>query len=216
MMQPVTAPRSLKEKQRQEREALILQAAEEVLAEKGYYETSVDEIAARVGIAKGTVYLHFPSKEDLVVAILQRNAREVVALVEAAVSTARSNREKLEAALEVVYGAFFDPRKGQLMQLPYAVMNSSELRRVFVEKKACLKEEWGRLTALITSILEDGKAEGEFDNAMPTSVMVSAFFSLMSPRSFERITADSQMPVNEFVKHMARFYFKGIAKVQGE
>ena len=51
MMQPVTAPRSLKEKQRQEREALILQAAEEVLMEKGYYETSIDEIAARVGIA---------------------------------------------------------------------------------------------------------------------------------------------------------------------
>ena len=50
-MQPVTAPRSLKEKQRQEREELILQAAEEVLAEKGYYETSIDEIAARVGIA---------------------------------------------------------------------------------------------------------------------------------------------------------------------
>ncbi len=69
MMQPVTAPRSLKEKQRQEREALILQAAEEVLMEKGYHETSIDEIAARVGIAKGTVYLHFPSKEDLVIGL---------------------------------------------------------------------------------------------------------------------------------------------------
>ena len=216
MMQPVTAPRSLKEKQRREREELILLAAEDVLAEKGYYETSVDEIAARVGIAKGTVYLHFPGKEDLVIAILQRNARAVVALVEAAVAAARSNREKLEAALEVVYGAFFDPRKGQLMQLPYAVMNSPELRRMFVEKKGCLKEEWGRLTALITSILEYGKVEGEFDTTMPTSVMESAFFSLMSPRSFERITAENQMPVDEFAKHLARFYFKGIAKVQGE
>ena len=216
MMQPVTAPRSLKEKQRQEREELILQAAEEVLVEKGYYETSVDEIAAKVGIAKGTVYLHFPSKEDLVVAILQSSAREVVELVESAISAAQSNREKLEAVLEVVYNRFFDPQKGQLMQLPYAVMNGSELRRVFVEKKRCLKEEWGRLAALITSILEDGKVEGEFDNAMPTPVMVSAFFSLMSPRSFERITVDNLMPVNEFAKHLARFYFKGIAKVQGE
>lgn len=216
MMQPVTAPRSLKEKQRQEREELILQAAEEVLAEKGYYETSVDEIAARVGIAKGTVYLHFPGKEDLVVAILQRNAREVVELVEAAAATTHSNREKLEAVLEVVYGGFFDPRKRQLMQLPYAVMNGSELRRVFVEKKGCLKEEWGRLAALIASILEDGKVEGEFDTSMPTPVMVSAFFSLMSPRSLEHITIDNQMPVNEFAKHLARFYFKGIAKVQGE
>lgn len=216
MMQPGTAPRSLKEKQRREREELILQAAEEVLAEKGYYETSVDEIAARVGIAKGTVYLHFPSKEDIVVAILQRNSRTVVELVEAAVAAAQSNREKLEAVLEVVYGAFFDPRKGQFLQLPYAVMNGSELRRVFVEKKGCLKAEWGRLATLIASILEDGKAAGEFDTSIPTPVMVSAFFSLISPRSFERITADNQMPVNEFAKHLARFYFKGIAKVQGD
>jgi hypothetical protein len=87
---------------------------------------------------------------------------------------------------------------------------------VFVEKKGCLKEDWGRLTALITSILEDGKAEGEFDTSMPTPVMSSAFFSLMSPRSFERISVDNQMPADEFARHLARFYFKGIAKVQGE
>ncbi|MFL5699301.1 MAG: helix-turn-helix domain-containing protein, partial [Ktedonobacteraceae bacterium] len=66
-MTPATMlPRTLKERQRQEREALILQAAEEVLIEKGYHEMSMDEIAARVGISKGTVYLHFASKEDLV------------------------------------------------------------------------------------------------------------------------------------------------------
>src|SRR5947209_9614908 len=115
-----SAHTSLKEKQRQERRTLILQIAEEVLMEKGYYETSVDEIAARVGIAKGTVYLHFPSKEDMVVAILQRSAREAVELVEAVIVAAQSNREKLEAVLEVVYNRFFDPRKGPLMQLPYA------------------------------------------------------------------------------------------------
>ena len=216
MMQPVTAPRSLKEKQRQEREELILQAAEEVLAEKGYYDTSVDEIAARVGIAKGTVYLHFPGKEDLVVAILQRNAQAMVELVEATAAEAHSNCEKLEAILQVVYGGFFDPRKRQLMQLPYAVMNGSELHRVFVEKKGCLKKEWSRLAALIASIVEAGKAEGEFDKSMPTPVMLSAFFSLMSPRSLEHFNVDTQMPIDEFVKHLARFYFKGIAIVQGE
>jgi TetR/AcrR family transcriptional regulator, fatty acid metabolism regulator protein len=216
MMQPVTAPRSLKEKQRQEREELILQAAEEVLMEKGYYETSIDEIAARVGIAKGTVYLHFPGKEDLVVAILQRNARAMVELVETTIASAQSNREKLEGVLQVVYGGFFDSHKRRLMQLPYEVMNGSELRRVFVEKKGCLRVEWQRLAALIASILEDGKVEGEFDNTMPTSVMLSAFFSLMSPRSFEHLNAENQMPVDEFAKHLVHFYFKGIAAIQGE
>jgi TetR/AcrR family transcriptional regulator, fatty acid metabolism regulator protein len=215
-MQPVEAPRSLKEKQRQEREALILQAAEDVLVEKGYYETSIDEIASRVGIAKGTVYLHFPSKEDLVVAILERNTQKLLDLVETTGASARSSREKLEALLQVVYSGFFDPRRGQLMQLLYSVMNSSELRRVFVEKKGRLRDKWDRLEALIASILEDGKAEGEFDTTMPTPVMISAFFSLLSPRSIERLGAHGQMSKDEFVKHLGRFYFKGIAAVQGD
>src|SRR5260370_41076043 len=130
MMLPVTAPRSLKEKQRHEREELILQAAEEVLMEKGYYETSIDEIAARVGIAKGTVYLHFPGKEDLVIAILERNAQAVVGLVEATAASAGTNREKLGGVLQVMYSGFFDPRKSQFLQLPSPVMNSPEVRQV--------------------------------------------------------------------------------------
>ncbi|HVB75725.1 MAG TPA: TetR/AcrR family transcriptional regulator [Ktedonobacteraceae bacterium] len=213
-MQPVTAPRSLKEKQRHEREELILQAAEEVLAEKGFFETSVDEIAARVGIAKGTVYLHFPGKEDLVIAILERNAQKMLDIVESTVASASTNREKLEAILRVVYGGFFDPRTSHLMQLPYLVVNGSELRRVFVDKKGCMRDKWDRMDVLITSILEEGKAAGEFDNTLPTPVMVSAFFSLLSPRSYERLNANTQMPIDEFVKQLGRFYFKGIATVQ--
>src|SRR6202140_6018793 len=100
MMHPITAPRSLKEKQRQEREELILQAAEEVLAEKGYYETSVDEIAARVGIAKGTVYLHFPSKEDLVIAIVMREIKHLIAEIEEIASIEGSAQSKLELILQ--------------------------------------------------------------------------------------------------------------------
>src|SRR5205807_4196642 len=110
MMQPVTAHRSLKEKQRQEREALILEAAEEVLMEKGYYETSMDEIAARVGIAKGTVYLHFPSKEDLVVAIFQRDMERLLQLIKATISSSLTPREKAEIILEQLYGSMFTRR----------------------------------------------------------------------------------------------------------
>src|SRR6266853_2989653 len=107
MMQPVTAPRSLKEKQRGEREALILQVAEEVLMEKGYYETSIDEIAARVGIAKGTVYLHFPSKEDLVIAIFERDMQQLLQYIDSTMSSALTARGKLQAIFQAIYGAYY-------------------------------------------------------------------------------------------------------------
>ncbi len=144
-MTPATMlPRTLKERQRQEREALILLAAEEVLIEKGYHEMSMDEIAARVGISKGTVYLHFASKEDLVF-------------------------------------------------------------------EGCMREMMEQLTTCVTSLLEEGKASGEFDATLATSVMLSAFFSLLSPKSYERLIGDDQLPPGELVKQLGRIYFKGIA-----
>ena len=206
MMQPVTAPRSLKEKQRQEREALILQVAEEVLMEKGYYETSIDEIAARVGIAKGTVYLHFPSKEDLVVAIFERDIQNITEHVAATISTDRTARAKMEAILQLLYGGIFIKR----MQLLYSLSNNTALRHPFMEKKACLRDLWDQLYTHITSLIEEGKTAGEFDSALPTAIMASAFFSLLSPRSYERLMVEGQINVEEVAKDLGRIYFKGI------
>ncbi len=58
-----TLHRLLKEKLREARAGLILDVAEEVLAEKGYHDASMEEIAARAGVAKGTLYQHFPRYE---------------------------------------------------------------------------------------------------------------------------------------------------------
>src|SRR6266699_171997 len=115
-MKLLTTPRSLKEKQRQEREALILQAAEEVLTEKGYYETSIDEIAARVGIAKGTVYLHFPSKEDLVVAIFERDMQQLLQYIDTTLASLVTAREKMETIFDLMHGGIISKR----MQVLYS------------------------------------------------------------------------------------------------
>src|SRR5271165_330252 len=94
---------SLKEKQRNEREALILKTAEEVFLEKGYYETSMDEIAARVGVAKGTVYLHFPGKEELVAKIFERDMQLFMQETDAILASTAKPRAKLEAFLSFIH-----------------------------------------------------------------------------------------------------------------
>ena len=210
-MQIAHTPRSLKEKQRQEREALILQVAEEVLMEKGYHETSMDEIAARVGIAKGTFYLHFPGKEDLVVAIFARDMQQFLQAVEEAIEgTAASEltaRAKLEAVLHFMYGGLFSKRT----ELLYRMYNNVDLRGLLLEKGTCIRDMWEHLATRITALLEEGKTAGEFDTAIPTNVMLSAFFSLLSPRNYERLIAGERMSSDELVMHLAGIYFKGIA-----
>jgi len=207
-MTPATMlPRTLKERQRQEREALILQAAEEVLTEKGYHEMSMDEIAARVGISKGTVYLHFASKEDLVFALFERDMQKFQELVEARIDPASTARGRMETILHLMFEGLLSKR----IRLLYIIYNSSELRKIFIEKKGCMREMMEQLTTSVTSLLEEGKASGEFDATLATSVMLSAFFSLLSPKSYERLIVDDQLPPGELVKQLGRIYFKGIA-----
>lgn len=207
-MQSTEAPRvlTLKEKQRREREALILKVAEEVLAEKGYRDTSVDEIAARVGIAKGTVYLHFASKEELVVALFERDMQNFLQVVARHVASTASAHDKMEAILHVMYGELFSKR----IQLLYSIYQSPELRKNFGEK-GCMRALWEEFAAHITSLLEEGKAAGEFDVTLPTPVMLSAFFSLLSPKNYERLTIEGQISPDELAQQLGRIYFKGIA-----
>ena len=60
----------------QERKNEILDAAEELFAAKGYDNASANDIIAKIGIARGTLYHHFGSKEEILDALVERMTRE--------------------------------------------------------------------------------------------------------------------------------------------
>ncbi len=66
---------SFKEQMLQAREEAIVHTVNRLLAEKGFDAMTVDEVAASVGIAKASLYKHFPSKEDLATAAMARVMR---------------------------------------------------------------------------------------------------------------------------------------------
>ncbi len=57
---------------RQERTERILDAAAELIARWGYSKTTIDDIARKAGVAKGTIYLHWKTREDLFQALIER------------------------------------------------------------------------------------------------------------------------------------------------
>src|SRR5476649_690350 len=74
---------------------LILRAAIDVFAERGYFTAQVADVARAAGVAAGTVYLYFKSKDDLLVSIFERSMREGLALGRAAVADLDDPRERL-------------------------------------------------------------------------------------------------------------------------
>lgn len=201
-------PLPLKERQRQERERLILQAAEELLLERGYHDTSIDDIAARVGISKGTVYLHFASKDDLVFALLGRGMRQFVATLDAILSSAGTPREKLNAVIRQMYAGMVSPRRLQLVE---AIFRSPELHGRLMERRQKIDELWDGPRSRVMALLEEGKATGEFDPDMPTPVMLGLFWGMLNPHHFRSLIVEEQVTSDIVVAHLCRFFFKGVA-----
>ena len=98
----------LRSVQRHER---ILDAATRVFSDKGYHGTLVDEIALQAETSKGGVYFHFPNKQAIFLALLDRLAVTLRERVEAAVSSEPDPIGRAEAALRVVLDTFASHRR---------------------------------------------------------------------------------------------------------
>jgi AcrR family transcriptional regulator len=68
----------LRDRQKQERERRIVKAAAKLFARKGYAEVAMEDVAARAGLAVGTIYNYFPSKSALLLAIVRRETRSLL------------------------------------------------------------------------------------------------------------------------------------------
>ena len=78
----------------------ILDAAANVLARRGYHDTNVEEIVTRSGTSKGSVYFHFPSKENLFLAVMDQMSKRLHSRVRREVEQLTDPVQRLETALE--------------------------------------------------------------------------------------------------------------------
>lgn len=197
---------TLKERQRQERERLILQVAMELLVEKGYHETSMEEIASRVGISKGAVYLHFPSKEDLFSALFEHGIRWFMDTLNETLARGGSPRETLSEVITLVYG-----NMGKRFQLMTAASQNPDLRRLLAAKHDTFAALWEEPSRRVAGVVEEGKRRGEFDPLLPTPLVVALLWSVLSPHSYQQVVARDGLAVDDVVHHLRRYFLRGIA-----
>src|ERR1700757_4931267 len=86
----------------------IIAAADELFARYGYERTSIDDIAKHLGIGKGSVYLEFKTKQDILIKILLRHAESIINLFEQRLNSLKGSplkalQEALEETVLMVY-----------------------------------------------------------------------------------------------------------------
>ncbi len=164
-------PRDRAKRRTQER---ILDAAERVFAEKGYHQTLVDEIARTSRTSKGAVYFHFPSKEALFAALMDRLAARLLREVEGAIAAERGGVAKVRAALEAV-----TRRLARHRRLAKVLLVQSFSSPAFVRKRLEVLE---RFAGLVRAQLDDAIAEGSIapvDTAVVAHAWLGAVHELV-------------------------------------
>ena len=97
---PPKAPRAPNLEQRQDKLQAILSAAFDLFVEKGFADTRLDEVAARAGVAKGTIYLYVPSKTALFEELIHSAISTPIEGIEAQVA---ASELPLEAVLRLMF-----------------------------------------------------------------------------------------------------------------
>jgi AcrR family transcriptional regulator len=142
----------------------LLDAALELFVEKGFAATRAEEVALRAGVSKGTLYLYYPSKEDLLKAVIeQRLASEVAAGAAEAAGFNGSTPQLLRELLTPWWQRMYDsPASGVFKIIITEVRNFPEIAEFHRQEVVRPGHE------LIASLLQRGIDRGEF---RPVDVM---------------------------------------------
>jgi AcrR family transcriptional regulator len=161
---------------REARRAEIVSAAVAAFAERGIAHTSVSDIVKAAGVAQGTFYLYFTSKDDVVVAAAERIGDTMIDRIERVVAAPESSAvDKFLALRDQLSDSTSDPDAPELIEIMHREGNRA-LHDRFVEQLT------PRLVSLIARIIDQGLTEGVF--AVPDT-RVAAWFVLGGLRSAE-------------------------------
>lgn len=134
----------------------ILNAAQDVLREAGFKGMTMDEVASRAGLGKGTIYLYFESKDDLALSVIDRNNSILQERLRAILKSPGTARERLRSMIveRVVFrfGCAQGYRQG-IDDLLWAVRDQLQERRQRYHHAESL---------IIAEALIEGRALGEF------------------------------------------------------
>lgn len=133
----------------------IMHIAAQLFSEKGYHDVTMDEIAERVGVAKGTIYLYFKSKENLYLEILEDRYKAIESLLEKEIAKSDTAPKKLRKVLKIIFGFY----RQNLDVLRILSRDETHLIREHYE----FTEHWRlRRVKLYEKILEKGLKEHSF------------------------------------------------------
>jgi TetR/AcrR family fatty acid metabolism transcriptional regulator len=149
----------------------ILVAAERIFARHGFFAARVSEIAREAGVADGTIYLYFKSKDDLLISLFENRMKQVNEKLRRAIAD-RPPAEQLRAFIHTYLQLVSDePAAAEVLTI--------ELRQSSKFMKEYDNPQFADFLRMLGGIIADGQARGELDAAIPSHIAARMIFGIV-------------------------------------
>ena len=172
--------------------AVVLEATRGLLNDVGLARTSIEAVAERSGVARSTIYRHWPSTAALVMAALEQGKAEA----EAGIGSAGDDDTDLRSLLQVLGEALRSPQSNVLADIAAAAGRDPELADL---QQAYLARR--RATAL--RLIERLQASGRLRADMPAVEMVDM---VTGPLFYRRFNVQDPMTDEQITRHADRMF----------
>lgn len=186
----------------------IIDAVIKIINQQGVRGLTMSKVASRVGIAKGTLYLYFDNKEDLIESAIQISLEPLVMAQEELIESDLSPDKKLERIVEV-HLDFFEKHKSYFRVLIYEHQRSQEPKKRF-PKKRFIDNKHQQLLKRIGKVIEEGIEKDLFRSYDPGMLAVMFIESLIGLTLQKIVQEEDECNLKEAGRAFTDVIFNGI------
>jgi TetR/AcrR family fatty acid metabolism transcriptional regulator len=199
-----------KERERQAHRGEILRAAEKVFAGKGFFQTTMSEIAHEAEFGTGTLYKYFKSKEELYFTLIDEKTEEINRLVNAELCRGTSVKERIKNVLNLEF---------------QFIEKNRDFFRIYVSERSrfewTVKDELGKkihekmVTYIrhLARVLKEGVDRGELKPMEPLD-MAHALTGIVNSLFFEWLISPHPYPLISKANTVFEIFLRGTEKME--
>jgi len=210
---------SRKTQEKEFRKQMILAAAKELFFEHGYEKTSMDAIAQKVGLAKGTLYLYFSNKDELYISLLIEGIK---LLKQKMLQKIRENENYEDKFIQTLVMSFYEfsieqPQFFSLM-MSFQTESLPKINCISTDVTSEIEVHHNEIMSLTVSIVQEGIDKGIIDpKENPFEVVIQIWFSgtgaiVMMQCHSDDIETFCKMSKVEFMESLAKRFYKSLKK----
>ena len=181
----------------------IFETSMKLFAEKGYDATSIEEITSVVGVAKGTLYYHFSSKEEIFNFLIDEGMKLLQNSINIKISQKNNSIDQLKSIILIQIKVLY--KYQDFITIILSQIWGNEPRNIICKKYVV------QYLQIIEKIIQAGIKKGEIINADPETI-ASEIFSTTCICLIYKIKRNNKINVNDLYRELENILFNGLCK----